>query len=598
MDDRLIAWFGRCAKGGGRRDTRTGVEYNSNEICIRECCGLTSWEREKRSGIGRLAFAAIKIGLCLWMVLAGLNLAVPTASAESIYYQEYPQGTIGYKHPEIRFEITKNEISASLISHRMYLDGTVVEASLNQDATALTYTSVEELQPGQHTVEVVLTYAGYESFREKWTFTVSELAFGEVPVIQTADQIEGLKAVNDYRTLFGLDEVQINNLLNHAALAHAQYLAVNHEDDSDLSLHEESPDGMGFIGETVSERRQYMGYMHALAEDVSYGLGSLVDSIDGLFDAPYHRTPFLDPSMYEIGIAQAGDYVVIEFGFKDEVPEGVEMVVSPAPGDTDVSTTFDGYEVPDPLRRHTSYKYPVGYALMATLTGDSLESIRLVDARLTDGDGQRVRLLTDTPANDDELYTEVILLPVDPLLPDTGYTASVKIEATLNDGSTQTLDKTWSFRTEQSPGMGRQKLHEDAAAYTAQLGQFRADKHVVRFRLTGSSYELDGVSFPMSRPVYLADGSSYLWIRDLSAALDAAVSWDGGRQAAIYSKDGRRITFYTTRDVYEINGAERSTDTPAQLVDDATFVPVRLLSEVLGAEVVYDSPSQTVQITY
>jgi hypothetical protein len=170
---------------------------------------------------------------------------------------------------------------------------------------------------------------------------------------------------------------------------------------------------------------------------------------------------------------------------------------------------------------------------MAAVNGAHVQKVKLVSARLTDAGGQEVKLLSNDPANDDHLTGEVILLPAKPLSPDTSYTANIKLSAVMQDGTSQTFEKQWSFRTEPSAGVGKQKLHADLAAYLQQMAPNGKVQRTVSFGLDDSSYTLDGVRYPLKLKPLIADGTSYLWVRDLAAALGALVDWDDARKAAI-----------------------------------------------------------------
>ncbi|NEW06114.1 copper amine oxidase N-terminal domain-containing protein [Paenibacillus sp. SYP-B3998] len=89
-----------------------------------------------------------------------------------------------------------------------------------------------------------------------------------------------------------------------------------------------------------------------------------------------------------------------------------------------------------------------------------------------------------------------------------------------------------------------------------------------------------------------------MYVRDLAAAFGATVEWDDQQKAAIYKKKEKTIVFYTNRNSYVINGVEHKVDSAAQLINETTMIPVRLLSESLGAKVDYLENSHTVSISY
>ncbi|HEX7055916.1 MAG TPA: stalk domain-containing protein [Bacilli bacterium] len=544
---------------------------------------------------------AIGLRICVALFLvcacAGEWLPPSFANAAGISFTESPQGITGLSRPEIHFTITETDVAGKLIQRKMLLDGLEVASEFDAATQSLSYTPDSNLRPGKHTVEVILQYAGYEPFSERWEFTVSEHAVDKRDIVISPEQRAGLRALNDFRLLNGLKPVGFNVALVYAAQRHAHYLFANKVDADVASLHVEDPSGQGFIGRDIAERRNFVGYVKPVSEDVSFATGTLIQSIDALFDAPYHRIPFLMPSLTEVGIAKEGEYTVIEFGFSEAEQETTSLIVSPAPGDPGVPARFDGHEAPDPLRKHRPAKYPVGYPLMGVVSGNDVQSVRLVDYSLTDSSGKAMSLAANTPANDDHLQHEIILIPRNPLKPDTGYTASMTVEITHTDGTTQTLKKEWIFRTEGTEDEGKNLLHADAASYVQKLGQTDISRHVATFALNGDSYTLDGVKHPM-KPPYLQDGSAYLWVRDLANALGAPVEWDNETHAAIYRKGGRTVVFFTRENTVLINESVLKPKTGALVKNDSTFIPVRLLSEALGCDVEYDGAAKTVTIIY
>ncbi|MFH5187313.1 stalk domain-containing protein [Paenibacillus sp. TAB 01] len=407
-----------------------------------------------------------------------------------------------------------------------------------------------------------------------------------------------MKAINDYRTIHGLPAVKMNDNLNAAAAAHAKYLDANQilqSDGSQESLHSETAGKTGFIGATPLERGAYFGYTSSIGEDAALISGSIGDAIDALYDAPYHRSPLIDPTVKEIGIGRVGDYTIIEFGM--ETVNTSQLVVSPAEGDRYVPTTFDGNERPGPLRVHGNEAYPVGYPIMAQYYGADVKNIKLLSAELTDSSKKSVEVLTNTPDNDTDLAKTVIVLPRKPLQADTSYHVKLRLQV-MKDSSTVTEEKEWDFTTEPAAGTGKQKLHLNAADYKKYYVTAAPTLRTASFGLDDSSYQVDGVSFPMRRTPVIVDGFSYLYIRDLAAALGASVDWDEQKRAAIYTKGSLKVTLYTADSRYEVNGQVKTTDTPARLIGENTMVPVRLLAEVLGAKVDYIDATRTVKLTY
>jgi uncharacterized protein YkwD len=533
----------------------------------------------------------------LWLAVLLVLLPAPQAHALAFYYQTFPNGTVGLARPEIGMYLQQMDGQLTPSSFSLYLNNRQVDASYNSSTKKFSYTPAQGLAPGTYSARIIIHYPGYQPVTRTWEFTVAQNPIAELPSVFSDEQQAGLAAINDYRLIYGLPPLTMNAQLALAAQKHADYLDTNSVNGTTESLHEEKASLPGYIGATLMDRARFVGYTESgVAEDVSLTYGTVVEAIDKLFDAPYHRIPFLDPDTTELGIARTGHYTVLEFG--KNLAQEPQLVVSPAANDAYVPTQFDGHETPDPLRIHSSASYPVGYPIVAAVTGANVQRVTLQSAKLTDANGRDVKLLANAPETDDHLDAEVILTPEKPLSYDASYTAEVKLSAVLKGGGTKTFERQWTFHTEPVSDLGKRKLHAYAADYQRAMTAGTGVKHLAAFGLDGASYTLDNVTFPMKMKPYIENGTSYLWVRDLAAALGAVVDWDDANKAATYTKNGRTVTFYTTKGMYAVNGKDQATGSPAKLIAGNTMIPVRLLSEVLGAKVDYDDKTRMVYITY
>ncbi|GIP39792.1 hypothetical protein J31TS4_30720 [Paenibacillus sp. J31TS4] len=528
---------------------------------------------------------------------SGAALGLPgKASAESSIYYTWPpspSGTVGYAYPSIQMKVKFDGMP--LQRALMTLNGASVPVKYDADRSVFVYQPTAPLAPGGYNVKLSLEWKGYEPQTYTWAFSVKNGAVETLPAV-TAAHSEALKAVNDIRRQLGLPQVELNGQLNLAAQYHADYQRLNGQ-----ITHTETPGKPGFTGASLGERLQYAGYANeSAAEDISQQENATpTKAVDDLYDAPYHRMPFLDPALTEIGYAQAGPYHVLLFGFAEERSQST-VVITPGEGDRGVPVSWNGNELPDPLRVHPGTRYPVGYPILLGVYGSGVDKAVLQDAELTGPDGTRVPLLRSSASNDDRLTTQMLLIPQHPLEAGQRYKANVRFQVQYEDGRSEWKEQAWTFATEAKPGAGRLALHGGASVPAAPIAQPR---HVFTFGLDASSYTLDGVRAPLLVKPFIRDGISYLAVRDIGQALGASIDWDNAKRAAVYLKDGQKILFYVDRPYYEVNGQAYYTDTPAQLAfretdNPRTVVPVRLLANLLGGTVDYDDPTRTVRITY
>lgn len=541
----------------------------------------------------------LRLMISLVLVWMGALWSVSVSSAATFYtYPPSPQGLIGFAAPTIELKLSYSGLEMQ--RYYMYLNNTAVEAQFDGKTKTFRYTPAQPLPAGSYHVKLNFQFRGYREKEYDWNFTVSASAIKSFPDI-TPDQTLALKAVNDYRAALGLSPVRLNERLNAAAKAHADYLQAN-----GLLSHDETQGSRGFIGETVTDRLKYYGYVSDIVmEDISQQSNEFpADAVDGLFDAPYHRIPFMYPNVKEIGYARAGNYHVFDFG-SELHPDDPVNVLSPYPGEAYVPFSWDGHELPDPLRIHDNMQYPTGYPIMLGIYGKNVKQTAIVKAELADDAGKAVPLLWNGAGNmnkDDELNTEAMVIPAQPLEPNRAYTVSMQVLVTYQDDTRNMMEKTWKFTTEKETGIGKQILH--AATTNANLEKLLSDAatHRLTFSLDGSGYDLDGRRFQAILKPMVINGYSYLALRDLEKALGAKVDWDDTHKAAIFRKGQRTVVFSTLRNAYALNGQAYPTDTPARLIEyngePRTIIPVRLLSESLGAKVDYIDAARTVVITY
>lgn len=109
---------------------------------------------------------------------------------------------------------------------------------------------------------------------------------------------EPLEYLNQMRVMSGMIPFSYNETLANAAKNHAYYSTLhNHQG------HDQDKAKSSFTGNSPSQRAFYVGYNSHVLENISYNK-NIIDSIDSLFTAIYHRFGFLNFSVNEVGFAQ------------------------------------------------------------------------------------------------------------------------------------------------------------------------------------------------------------------------------------------------------------------------------------------------------
>ncbi|MBQ6553647.1 MAG: copper amine oxidase N-terminal domain-containing protein, partial [Firmicutes bacterium] len=98
-------------------------------------------------------------------------------------------------------------------------------------------------------------------------------------------------------------------------------------------------------------------------------------------------------------------------------------------------------------------------------------------------------------------------------------------------------------------------------------------------------------------PQITAEGRTVVPLRVISETLGAKVDWDSETKTVTAEKDGKTLSLTIGAKVMDNNGAKLTLDSPAQIVDGRTMVPLRVISESFGCKVDWDGASKTVKVT-
>jgi hypothetical protein len=314
----------------------------------------------------------------------------------------------------------------------MRINGDEVDATYNAKLRRLEYNPDRPFSAGSYEVQCRVLVNQRLEVKKSWTFRVSPDAISALPVPDTT-QDTGLAEANTYRRTLGLDPAYQESRLNAASLAHVKYLSRNRR-----TGHYEKAGEPGFVGATPNDRLEAFGYCGGSWECVSYNSGGIKESVRDLFNAPYHRIPFLQPGRMPVGTGIAGKNFSIKFG------EGEEggLSVSPGVNQSGVPTSWDGNESPNPLRMHGPTGGAVGYPIVFSYFGEDYPILKLKRATLT-CEGNPVAVWINSNSNDDHLQNAILVMPKKPLQANTRY--EVSVEASVN--GKDTIEKSWSFTT-------------------------------------------------------------------------------------------------------------------------------------------------------
>ncbi|MCC6443060.1 MAG: hypothetical protein IT210_06325 [Armatimonadetes bacterium] len=366
----------------------------------------------------------------LWASLF-LSLAACAGAWEYSAYDPAPSGVVRIARPDIVWRIRPGK-DTEITDVSMTLNGQDVAVVYSESRQAVLYAPQSPLAPGAYEVDCKVVLNGRWPVTRKWRFTVSPEAVAEIPA-PNEGQKAAWETANAFRQKIGLPPFRLDARLCAAASAHSRYLQMNGEFG-----HEESPGKAGYVGADLMMRLTAFGYGGGAYEDINLGRPTLGSAVRSLFDAPYHRIPFLQPGSPDFGIGTSGRITTLDFG-RTALSE---TAVSPGDGQRGVPSAWNSIETPDPLRLH-EVKRPVGYVIVFVYYTPDNERIRVTSAFLTDSRGREIPFFLNAPTNDNHLTNAVFLIPRQPLKPANTYTVSVDAYA----ASGKNISREWNFTT-------------------------------------------------------------------------------------------------------------------------------------------------------
>lgn len=111
------------------------------------------------------------------------------------------------------------------------------------------------------------------------------------------------------------------------------------------------------------------------------------------------------------------------------------------------------------------------------------------------------------------------------------------------------------------------------------------------------SVMLDGKKLEFDVPAQIINDRTFVPLRVIFEAMGAEVEWDGDERKVTAVKGDTTVEMTIDSSVMSVNSQEITLDVPPQIVDDRTLVPARAVAESFGAEVAWDGDTRTVIIT-
>lgn len=400
--------------------------------------------RTKAAGWSKTLMGRLFVAGLLLMVVVSPQVAFGAAFR---CQDPHPSGLVRVTRPTLSLKLVPSG-ATRVTSVSMTLNAAPVSAVYAQDTHQVWYQPSQPLPPGDYAVTCRVILDDAVPFDRAWHFTVAPDAVSTLP--EPTDRQQTLfEAVNAIRRSLGAPPFGLDQALSAAAQAHSRYALDNPSED----FHEEQTARPDATGARPQDRAAAFGFGDSVSEAGIVGTFSLATTpVVRMFDAPYHRLPFLHPQAGALGTGAAGKLngdlaTTLLFEQKDTVA----TVVSPAAGQQEVPTRWYGHESPDPLRLHPSHSLPVGYPLVLARFGPLGSRITVTGASLTTESGKAIAFFLNTPTNDTRLANAAFVIPQQPLEPHRTY--HVTVQAMTSEG--QNVSQDWHFTT------GADNTHEE-----------------------------------------------------------------------------------------------------------------------------------------
>jgi uncharacterized protein YkwD len=245
-----------------------------------------------------------------------------------------------------------------------------------------------------------------------------------------------LDRINWYRAEVGVPPASLHAALTESASGHVRYYDANQGSPAltGLGLHLQQPDTDGFTGASIRDRARAAGYTDGAVTE-NAGFGNLDAAVDWYMGTVNHRLPLIHPNAVDIGMAHSGatGFGIIDVGVRGQAMDIDVPSVYPPDGASNVPSSWDGAETPDPA---PGVPRPLGYPI--TVAFARSQQVEWVALELLDAEGAPLEI--STPRTD--WMRAAAIIPHHPLAAGSAYTA--RVEARV-DGTPVT--KVWSFTT-------------------------------------------------------------------------------------------------------------------------------------------------------
>lgn len=111
------------------------------------------------------------------------------------------------------------------------------------------------------------------------------------------------------------------------------------------------------------------------------------------------------------------------------------------------------------------------------------------------------------------------------------------------------------------------------------------------------SIVVSGSEIECDQPPVIVDGRTLVPLRAITEAVGGQVDWDSATKTVTITKDDSSFSLEIGKTTVKLDDSKIEADVPAQIINERTMVPLRLIAEAFGFDVDWDSDSKTVTIS-
>lgn len=107
----------------------------------------------------------------------------------------------------------------------------------------------------------------------------------------------------------------------------------------------------------------------------------------------------------------------------------------------------------------------------------------------------------------------------------------------------------------------------------------------------------NGVASQMDVAPVIVNDRTMVPVRFIAEALGGVADWNGDTQTAYITYNGSLVEVPIQSSTIHVNGEAVTIDTPSQIINNRTMIPLRAVAEGLGLDVSYDNDTRTITLT-